>query len=414
MKKVFGFIGVLLLAMFVFVTGFVLLRPKPPVPPESVKSLVELEIYFDQLTGYNAASPPGLSVVVVKDGAPVYQEGFGLADGPRGIPAAPDTVYNQWSMTKVFTAVAILQLQEKGLLDIDDPVTDYLSFFDVQYPSDTSETITLRHLLTHSSGLPNNVPEVIGWVHTDGDPEWNQTELLKAKLPDYTKLEFEPGLQGTYTNMGYMVLAAVIEKVSGQSYESYVVEKILSPLGMDLTGFTYTEAMKRHEAVGSHPRWDTITPLFPIMLDNLDDLVREKNHGRIWFNHVYSDQNGPTGLIGPPTDTARFLMAYLNEGELDGRRILSAESVAMMTNDCHITAGSSPETIGYEALARGLGWVIVPEEDGSFYLAHSGGGPGFAAAMRLYPDRDLGIVMMANGTYLPQKGIMDLLQSLEW
>jgi len=129
-----------------------------------------------------------LSLVVVKGEEIVYQKGFGLADGPRNQAATPDTVYNYWSMTKPFTALAILQLYDQGLLDLDAPVTDYLSFFDVGYPSESSETITVRHLLNHSSGLSNNVPEIVGWVHTDGGKDWNQTELLQEKLPDYTKL----------------------------------------------------------------------------------------------------------------------------------------------------------------------------------------------------------------------------------
>ncbi len=414
MKKALKIIGFILLTLVTLIAGFILLRPKPPNPPGTVADLHELETYLENLVGHNAGSPPGLSLVVVQDGEIVYQNAFGMADNPRNIPATPNTVYNQWSMTKVFTAVAILQLQEQGLLDIEDPVTEYLSYFDVQYPSEASETITIRHLLTHNSGLRNNVPEVVGWVHTDGDPEWNQTELFRAKLPDYAELSFEPGLHGVYTNVGYMALAVVIEQVSGQSYEEYVVEHILAPLGMNLTNFTYTAAMEAHEAAGAHPRWDTITPLMPLMVENMDALVREKSGGVIWFNHVYSDQNGPTGLIGPPTDTARFLIAYLNGGELDGQRILSPESVDKMTNKYHIVAGASPETIAYDELYRGLGWEIVPDKNGTFHLEHGGGGPGFAADMRLYPERSLGMVIMANGTYLPSMEIFDLLASLDW
>jgi len=414
MKKALIIIGLILLTLVLFIGGFVGLRPKPPKPPESVETPTELETYLETLAGHNPGSPPGLSLVVVQDGEIIYQNAFGMADAPNEIPATPDTVYNQWSMTKVFTAVAILQLQEQGLLDIEDPVTQHLEFFDVQYPSENSETATIRHLLTHGSGLPNNSPEVVGWVHTDGDPEWNQTELIRTKLPAYAELSFEPGQHGVYTNVGYMVLAAIIEQVSGMIYEDYIIENILTPLDMELTNFTYSLEMVAHEAAGAHPRWDMITPLMPLMVDNMDDLVREKTDGIIWFNHVYSNQNGPTGLIGPATDTARFLLAYLNKGELDGERILSLESVAMMTNDYHIVAGASPETSGYDELYRGLGWEVVPDADGTSHIEHSGGGPGFAADMRLYPGRSLGMVVLAKGTYLPSMEIFDLVASLDW
>ena len=187
MKKILWIIGSIIAVLIVLIgIGYLALVPKPLKPPQEVSSLAELETYLDDLTGHNPDSPPGLSLVVVKDGESVYQKGFGLADGPRNVQATADTVYNQWSMVKPITAVAVLQLHEQGLLDIDDPVADYLPFFEVQYPSESSETITIRHLLNHSSGLRNNVPEILGWIHFDGDPEWNQTELIQAKLPDYS------------------------------------------------------------------------------------------------------------------------------------------------------------------------------------------------------------------------------------
>ncbi len=409
--KIMGFGALILLLIMI---GFVGLRPKFPPPPASIETVGELDAYLGTLVNHNTGSPPGLSLTVVKAGNIVYQNAFGLADAPNKIPATPQTVYNQWSLTKVFTAVAILQLQEKNRLLIDDPVVKYLAFFDVQYPSADSEAITIRHLLTHSSGLPNNTPEVVGWVHTDGDPAWNQTELLQTKLPAYAELKFEPGQHVAYTNIGYMVLAAIIEETSGQAYEDYVVENILVPLGMNLTNFIYTAAMEGYAAAGAHPQWDMFTPLLPFLIDNLDELVREKTDGVIWFNHVYSDQNGPTGLIGPPTDTARFLMAFLNNGKLDGQQILTPESIDMMLNDFHSQMRENPENTKPDEPYQGLGWLIVPYSDGTYHLEHSGGGPGFAVDMRVYPDKALGMVIMANGTYLPSREIFDLMAGLKW
>jgi len=208
-------------------------------------------------------------------------------------------------------------------------------------------------------------------------------------------------------------LAALIEAVTGQTYEDYVKENILVPLDMSRTDFVYTEAMMSDEAAAAHPRVDLQTLVLPLLVEDVDSLVREKGDGVLWFKHIYSDQNGPTGLIGPATDTARFLMAYLNGGEIDGQRILSEEMVHMMTADSHIVAGKTPESSAYDEVYHGLSWFVVPQDD-SFYLAHCGGGPGFATVMRLYPDRDLGIVIMANGTYLDNIGILDLVASLEW
>ncbi len=413
-KKVLQIIGIIVaMLVILIIVGYFTLIAKPLETPDRVSNLAELEDFLDNLAGYNADSPPGLSLVVVKDGEVVYQKGFGLADGPRNIPATPETVYQYWSMTKIPTALAILQLQEQGLLNIEDSVTDYLAFFEVEYPSASSEIITIRHLLNHSSGLSNNVPEIIGWIHHDGDPDWNQTDLIQEKLPDYAKLSYEPGSKGIYTNVGYMVLAAVIEAVSGQTYEQYVVEHILKPLEMNQTGFSYTDSMIAVEAAGAHPSVDFQTLLLPLVGVDTAPLIREKHDGILWFNHIYSDQNGPTGLIGSATDLARFVMAYLNGGELNGQRILSEESVAMMTHESHIIPGDTPDAAEFDESFQGLGWVVVPTGN-SFYLTHSGGGPGFSTNMQLYPDRNLGLVIMANGTYLDRDRILDLAASLDW
>jgi len=418
-KKTLWIIGIVIVVLVVvFGVGYLTLIAKPLKPPETISSLAELEAYLDNLTGHNSDSPPGVSLVVVKDGEIVYQKGFGMADGPKNIPATADTVYNTWSMVKAMTAAAVLQLQEQGLLNIDDPVADYLPFFEVQYPSEDSEIVTIRHLMNHSSGLSNNVPEVFKWIHFDGDLEWNQTELIKEKLPDYNELAYKPGSEAIYTNVGYMVLVAIIEAVSGQTYQQYMIDHIFKPLEMKDTNWTYTEATIDREAAGSSPSVDFQALMLPLLLDGtqMDAIIRERDDGVIWFNRVYTEQKGPTGPISTAADMSRFIMAILNEGELDGQRILSEESVVLMINENHVLPGNSPEARSYkdyEQMYHGLGWYVVKDPE-LVFIAHSGGGPGFASDMRLYPDRELGMVVIANGTYLPKREINDLIASLDW
>jgi CubicO group peptidase (beta-lactamase class C family) len=286
--RIFGAV----LALVLGLAGlFFAMMPRAPKPPGQVETVEDLERYLEQVTGQSI--PPGLSLAVVKDGRLVYNRGFGMADGPRGLAAGPDTVYHWWSMTKIPTAIAILQLQERGLLSIDDPVTRYLPFFQVTYPTDQQPPITLRHLLNHSSGLKDNVPEIIGWVHWEGDPPRSQTELLREKLPAYAALAFTPGERAQYTNVGYMVLGAVIEAVSGQSYEAYIQANILAPLKMAHTGFVVSESMAGSEAAGTQHVANAFTPLM-IPLVDMNAMVRERQGLRLWFNRVYNDQTPPT------------------------------------------------------------------------------------------------------------------------
>ena len=144
---------------------------------------------------------------------------------------------------------------------------------------------------------------MMGWVHYTDDLV-NQTELVNRHLPQYNKLKFAPGSKATYTNLGYMVLGAVIEAVSGQSYDAYVTDHILRPLGMAQTGFLYTPAMHDHEASGSQPVVHLFTPLLPFLLDT-HALIRERAGRTLWLNRVYIDALPPSGLIRPAPDVAR-------------------------------------------------------------------------------------------------------------
>lgn len=392
------------------VTSVALLRPKPPRPPEHATSPADLDAYLTALTAFG--TPPGLSLVVVKDGRIVYQRGFGLADGPKQIAATPETVYGWWSMTKLLTAAAVFQLQEQGKLNIDDPVTKYVPFFQVTYRSAASRPITIRNLLNHSSGIPNNVPALVGWIHHDDQPRLDQTKYVAQVLPDYAKLTFEPGDHGEYTNVGYMVLGAVIEAASGQTYEDYVRAHLLRPLGMRQTDFVYTDAMLPHAATASHPWFSIESAVLPFMVDHWSSYVRETTNGRMWLNHFYANAAPPTGLIGPAADAARFAAAILAGGELDGQRILAPETNQMMIRDSHV-AGRHGEADTYPGMSYGLGWHIVPEGN-RLRIQHRGGGPGFGSEMRLYPEEGLGMVVIANDTTYDRDAILDLAAHLDW
>lgn len=396
---------VVILVLVVLAALFPVFLPKAPALPDRVASIPDLDDCMNSRVGFGV--PPGMSLVVVKDGHVVYAKGFGWADRPRGIRATPETVYHWWSCTKIVTAIAILQLAEEGKLGLDDSVARYLDFFKVKYPSAHSRPVTIENLLNHSSGLPDAGFRILGWIHHDGDPPVNQTEMVMRVLPNYSELRFEPGDHAEYTNIGYMVLGAVIEKVSGQTYESYVRERILAPLGMTHTDFVYTNAMVPHEAAGSHPLFDKLTPLVPFVAGSY---VREVSGDHMWFKRVYTDQTPPSGLIGSAADAARLVAAYLNGGVLDGQRILSVKSVRMMTTQAHIPGKSGT---ALSSRQRGIGWGIY-KEGKRVFLQHEGGGLGFSTIIRLYPAENLGLVLFTNDMTCGSEGIMDLAASLKW
>jgi D-alanyl-D-alanine carboxypeptidase len=391
-KRIQKVLIITLLILVIIGIGLYIIAPHPPRVPKRVTDQEGIETYLNRLVASN--NPPGLSVVVVKDGKMVYNRAFGLADGPRQIVATPETVYHWWSMTKIPTAIAIMQLQEKGLLDIDDPVEKYLPFFQVEYRGTQIHEITIRQLLSHTSGLPDPVPAIIGWVHYE-DKICDQTELVKQYLPDYNQLRYAPGSDSSYTNFGYMVLGAVIEAVSGESYEDYVIEHILRPANMPQTNFLYTDTMQDHEASGSHPLVNFYTPMLPFLMD-MKPLVRERDGKILWLNRVYLDVTPSSGLIGSANDVGELM-----KNLLASETLLSDESKTAM-----LPTGELPGE-------RPLGWAEY-ELGERPWVQHPGGGPGFATLMRLYPEENLGIAILANGTDLDGSGLANLLAGIDW
>jgi len=370
--------------------------PGKPRAPEGVATFEELEAYVDSIIA--TGDPPGISVVAVRDDGTIYEGGFGWADGPRGRAATPETVYQWWSITKILTAVAVLQLVEAGSVDLDAPVKQYLDFFEPRN-GDDYEAPTVRQLLSHSACLDDVGPAILGWVHFLASERPRQLEFAEEKMREHGKLVCEPGTQGRYTNLDYIVLGALIEKVSGQSYESYVRKHIFVPLGMTHTDFVYTLPMAKHEAAGSHPKNLMSWLAFKFFISE-KKAVRELVDDRYWFRHIYSDQKGSTGAIGSAADLGRFARALLRGGELDGIRILSADSVAMMEEPVIAIEKGAPRR-GADDFA--LGW-FRGEQHGQVVLSHGGGGMAFRAMLQLYPDRNLAVVVLSNSTYLDGDG----------
>ena len=396
--------------------GVAVLSPSPEPVPEAFAGIAELDRYLEDLT--DSGGPPAISLVVVKDGTMVYNKAFGMADGPNGIPATPDSIYHWFSVTKIPTAIAALQLVEQGVISLDDEVSEYLPFFDVEYPSADSQPITIAHLLNHSSGLPDDIPACMGCVHLEDEPALNQTDLLRdEKLPSYNTLRFEPGSEAVYTNVGYHTLGVVIEQASGLSYEEYVKRNILDPLGMENTRFEYTSAMTRNAAVGAHPMADFQSIFFPLIKAPWpNEYVRDYEDGWAWFNRFLFDANPPSGLIGPAPEMARMVTALMSGGELDGARILSEETVEMMLTERHVTPGSSPQWGDFkrfEDWEQGLGFKVV-NDGGRVHYAHGGGGAAFRAFIRLYPEEELGIVILVNSTNLDRQEIADAVADMDW
>jgi CubicO group peptidase (beta-lactamase class C family) len=186
-------------------------------------SVEALEAFIQEKAETN--NVPGLSVAVAKEDRVVWERGFGFADLAASTPATPSTSYLWFSMTKIVTATAVMQLAEGGKLDLDAPVTNYFPDFSIV---SQPVQVTIRHLLSHSSGLANPLP--IRWVRPAGTPAPDRRTFVNRLLARHRKLKFAPGERASYSNLGYLVLGEVVSETASASYEEYIRHEILAPL----------------------------------------------------------------------------------------------------------------------------------------------------------------------------------------
>lgn len=313
------------------------------------------------------------AVLVAKDGVPVLREGFGLANREWDIPNAPDTKFRLGSITKQFTAVAIMQLVEAGKLSVDDPISKYYA----DAPAAWSK-VTIKHLLTHTSGIPSYTG-IPGFFDKSAQVPMTPEEIIK--LTRDKPLEFEPGVKFAYDNSGYIILGYVIEKVSGQTYADYVTQKILQPLGLKNTGYDVSTQVLAKRASGYQPSKDG------------------------WKNAEYLDMTIPYAA-GSLYSTVDDLLAW-DRAMSGGKLLTEASRKAMWTNYGH---------------DYGFGWAVNPQS-GHARISHGGGIHGFSTSLNRYPDDGLVTIVLSNfqsaqsnplannlaglcfGTYAPPKAI---------
>lgn len=294
-----------------------------------------------------------------------------------------NTSCNWFSMTKPVTATALVQLADRGLVDLDAPIVEYYEPWSDMSPASRRDRVTARHLLAHAAGLANPLP--LRWAHRPDEPGPDLGEFAARQLRRHRRLRFEPGAKASYSNLGYLVAGHLIETVTGERFERVVTREVLTPLTMPDTGFTASD--RSVWATGYQRRRTVMGAMMPFLVPREILGPREDGYQALRPFHVDGAPYG--GLIGPPVDAARFLRAHLRDGELDGHPILEPESARAMRT--LTTAGRN--------LQVGLGWYHRGRRsDDSGFVEHLGGGAGFWTCLRLYPDRQLGIVVMGNAT----------------
>jgi CubicO group peptidase (beta-lactamase class C family) len=331
---------------------------------------------------------PGLSLALVDKGEIAYARGFGQRDLASGLPATPETLYGVASVTKSFTALAIMQLAERGLLDPGDPVERFLPF-DLR---PAGEPVRLEHLLTHTSGIPALAysEALIGHANGAGRP-WlpisGPEDVLTFMSDAEEWAESRPGERWAYANEGYALLGLVVERVSGRPYEEYLRSEILAPLGMNRSFLARSEVEAAENVA------------VPYVLPHDGPPVP----GHYLYRRIRSEG----GLISCVTDLARYLAMFLADGRLpDGTALVRTETLAAMTEPRIATPfRTAPGLIGGEgepepAQRYGFG-LAVEEIFGRRLVGHAGNVGVSTAHIAFLPEEGLGVAVLANGSGYP-------------
>jgi CubicO group peptidase (beta-lactamase class C family) len=330
---------------------------------------------------------PGLSLTVMKSGELVEQRAYGYRSLEKSLPATPDTVYEIASITKVFTAVAIMQLVEKGVLSLDDPADKYLPI-ELRVKD---EPVRIWHLLSHTSGIP-----ALGYAEALLSSYFAMSRTWLPYSDPRHVLEWlekgarhwaiaSPGERFFYLNEGFVALGLIIEKVSGLSYADYVERFIVKPLGLQNTTARFEEA-QNHPLLAT-PYDSSQNPPKPMTLPST----------------IYADG----GIYSSSTDLAKFMQALANKGRLGDAEILSKSSVEEMEKP---RAKLPTQLFGDDSY--GLGTIIYSGFPAGRLVGHSGSVYVYTGYAGYIADKGLSIGVLANADAAPRDIAMAVLAAL--
>lgn len=329
---------------------------------------------------------PGVSYYIFDKKEILYQFQGGFADLKGKKPITEHTTLNAFSITKTFTALAILQLFENGKLELDESVAKYVANF--PYSTD----ITVNQLLTHSAGIPTPVP--LSWIHLiSEDAVFNDWDFFKKVFLKHNKIKFSPGEKFSYSNLGYYLLGRIITSNSGKSYRQYVRENIINKLdpGPDELDFHIHDPV--HHAKGYIKQLSFSNMILGLFIDKSKYMTETEATWKPFLNY-YINGSAYGGLIGTP----KAFVKYIQE---------------LLQPDCKLISDKNKKLLFTENYTRAnqptgmcKSW-FTGKLRGKQYYTHAGGGGGYYCEIRIYTELQMGSVIMFNRTGMKDERILD-------
>ena len=341
---------------------------QPPAPPAIPKGDYGAIIRYLQARipkDLARENVPGLSIALVNGQELIWARGFGLADKAQGVPVTANTAFRAGGISKLLTATAAMQLVDQQRLALDAPIQQTLREFYVRSRFHTDQAaadrdITLRRLLSHQSGLPSEHLRDVRSTYAMGQMPMRVSGVW---------LSSPPGSQVAYSNLGYSLVGAAIERSSGKSFEAQLQSRLLKPLEMNQSSFVGTGTQLSFRALG-----------YEDGVASTDAQVRDLAAGGLWAS---------------PKDLSHYVQMLFAHGLYKGNRVLESPSIDQM-----FTQQNTGNALDFDC-QMGLGWFLAPCGDepvapGVRTYQHSGGGDDFAAQLSVLPDQQLAVIIMAN------------------
>jgi len=328
---------------------------------------------------------PSVSLAILRGDELVYATSFGSRDVERNLPATPDTLYGIGSCTKSFVAMGVMQLVEKGKLSLDDPVSEYVPL-KIGLPS---KPITIHHLLTHSSGIPNLGTSTValhrGLGVETGLPLGSVDDFYRHVNGAGEEIASAPGQRFFYLNEGYRMLGHIIQEVSGKAFDAYITENILSPLGMRRTTFSKQRFLMDPNRITPYlrrPDGSIVPTDFP--------------YPEVSENPDFAFVAAAGGITSSVRELTNYLSVNINLGAFEGKRLLSQEAMKSIQT-LHIEREPDPKLcLPFSKHGYGYGWDVVEDFLGYKMVSHGGSILVSTAHLAFIPDQKIGIALASN------------------
>ena len=316
--------------------------------------------------------PPSASVAILKGEKVLYTKSFGFNDKKMTQKTQTDSVYHVYSLSKILTATLIMQLIEEKKLALHDPITKFFPDFHLRY-EEKEVNIDLLNLLNHSSGLKDGMRTI--------------AKMMNGEKHLYIDLPFMPGSEAKYSSVEYIILGQIAEQVTMEDFGELIKERILKPLKMNRSDFTYNHNIKENQVYGTLTFFSLVDTVMKFMVQ---EQTKDGYEGTLlWLKEFDIPWRPAGGLIASIEDMAKFLAGFR------GDKLFSKESKKVFLNTPTVPVHSWMTS--QEKTDFGIGWYHIHDK-GKFFYQHQGVGPGFRTIMRIYPKDDISIIILTSQT----------------